>query len=174
MSLARVSDGLIVLICVVLLAVLGLQQWQHHSDRRQLQRSTQRLVGLRLDLPMPRSDVTVILHLSSKCSYCTQSIPFYRQLVRVSRTSSRGLVIAAQFLSRTPGDAFLAAAGLSEVIDLGPMPRGFSTGYVPALLLADRHGNIVKAWTGFLTEGLQREVLREIRILCTDCEEIEP
>lgn len=169
MSLSKAADATIILMCLVLLGILAMQEWQRPNREHGQDRQVDRIVGQRIVLATTKHEVGVVLHLSTDCTYCVKSVPFYRRIAAASERSRGRLVIAAHFTGVKPGKEFLAANDLADVTDLGPVPAGLSTGLVPTLLLTDANGRIVKAWVGYLDESQQALVLSEIRARCEPC-----
>ena len=106
------------------------------------------------------SSRTVVLILSSTCSFCTASMPFYEELSRQIHSDpkkSLKLVVAGlepvENLSR-----YLAAHQVTadHLLSIQPSPR---FGFTPMLIIADRSGRIVDVRRGQLREQLQLEVL---------------
>lgn len=106
-----------------------------------------------------QSKQTLVLALSTQCHYCTDSAPFYRQVVSAPRTT-RLLALLPQPIAESR--EYLNRLGVS-VDDIKQVQ--FSTINItgtPTLLLIDENGFVRKSWIGKLGEDQQAEVLKEI------------
>lgn len=135
-------------------------------------RSNQRLVGTRLPLPVAAGDnklgtsATVVLIVSRKCHFCTDSMPFYAQLTALKPPAGNDLVIVAGFPAgfETPQqtmDYFRehgAVPDATEPLDfaaIGPTAT-------PTILLLDHSGEVKDMWVGQLTGLAQRKVIAAV------------
>jgi hypothetical protein len=123
--------------------------------------------GMRVSLPgfdWSTKDSHIVLVLQKGCHYCSESAPFYQQLVRgVAGRPDLQLVAA---LPQSPEEArqYLneIKVPIAEVIqaNLGSLKvRG-----TPTLLLVDNTGTITNVWFGKLPLDKQSEVLSRLQL----------
>lgn len=108
-------------------------------------------------------EATVVLAISSKCAYCTASMPFYRSLAKAAGESRRPLrVIAVSRESSSTLDAYVKENSLPVWASYSE-PRGFrKIRATPTLLLVDPTGVVKQAWVGQLSESEKAEVLKRL------------
>lgn len=109
------------------------------------------------------SDETIVLALSDKCKYCTESAPFYKQLA--AETAKRnGVRVVAVF----PQDP---SAGKKYLDDLG-VPVGdikqitldsIGIRATPTLMIVDKSGRVKQSWVGLLNGERETEVFSRIK-----------
>lgn len=166
--------------CLALAALVLLLAWQNRTLKARLAASeAARLpadalkIGDRVDPfslsgPGGRSESveftaggpkTLLLVFSGQCPACEKTLPLWNDLFAPAATPAVRVLAV-----RTDRDeASLAASSLRfPVMDLGPRPPGFleRIPYVPAAVLLDGHGLVVKVWFGMPSE----EQLGEMRI----------
>ncbi len=109
------------------------------------------------------SEETVVLALSDKCKYCTESAPFYKRLAEET-AKRQGVKVVAVF----PQDA---SAGKKYLDDLG-VPVGevkqatldsMGVRGTPTLVLVDKSGTVKQSWVGLLKAERETEVLSRIK-----------
>jgi len=132
-------------------------------------RTKAELVGKQINIPVAdwgKTSASVVLALSTNCHYCTESMPFYKQLSEMRQGPETSFQIFAFF----PQDPESAEANLKEhgvttdLIMSGP--KSFSEIGVrgtPALLLVNSKGIIQYAWLGKLSEKEQAEVISKLK-----------
>jgi hypothetical protein len=125
---------------------------------------------LRLGQPVPLDGVdwtktsrTLVMVLSTSCSFCRDSAPFYRALLtRQPPGSWRPIAVLPQ--SRTGAQSYMRAHGL-EMAELHQVRLDalgvFAT---PALLLVDRQGKLQQQWIGKLTHGEENDVAEHLGV----------
>jgi rhodanese-related sulfurtransferase len=119
-------------------------------------------IGTRLDVAgVDWSDTTLLLVLSTKCTFCAESMPFYKRLVQ--ETGSRARLIA--LLPQNVSDArqYLQKNGvmIEDVRQLTPGALGVSG--VPTLILADKHGVVRDFWFGKLGPNVESLVMSRVK-----------
>jgi len=136
----------------------------------------ERMMGKTLHLPSSVSTgtrVTVVLFVSPRCHFCTESMPFYTRLASLSARGSNFFRV----LAITPEGAGWTEDGKKYFTDHGVRVDGvaqmqFSAVGVPAtptLALLDSSRRVVKAWTGKLPGDKEEDVIKAIENLCADC-----
>jgi peroxiredoxin len=110
------------------------------------------------DLAFSGAPLTLLMVTQSHCGYCTASMPYYHTL-----TSAAGSA-GARVVAVTPEDPTVNRAYLSDHqvrVDAVVPVKGNNIKYrgTPALIVVDRRGKVVKAWTGKLNKEGEAEVL---------------
>ena len=105
---------------------------------------------------------TAVLVLRSTCIFCTESMPFYRQLSEFRSPERFALVV----LSPEPDEVtrrYLASHSL--LVDAARRHTGaeIPTRATPTLVLVDRTGRVEKSWLGKLNSDQQEELLRRLQ-----------
>jgi hypothetical protein len=139
----------------------------------------QRLVCKRFSLPIAAATdklgtaATVVLIISKKCHFCTESMPFYSQLTALKPLDGSDLAIVAGFpagfeTSQQTIDHFRqhgAVPDAAEPLDfaaIGPTAT-------PTILLLDQSGAVMNVWVGKLTGNGQKDVIAAVNALYGRC-----
>jgi hypothetical protein len=108
-----------------------------------------------------RSEKTVVLAVSTRCHFCSESAPFYRVLVEA--TKAKNIRIIAIFPQPpSHGIHYLRELGVA-VQEVWQAP--LSTIHVsatPTLIIVNRKGLVTDAWVGKLPEAMQAEVISKL------------
>ena len=164
-------DGLIVCVCLILLGILGRNEWTRMQAERETRLTATAMVGRKV-AGLPRSAGqagTVILILSPTCPYCARSLPFYQALLQKVRDSKGRMGMAVKLVTGS-AESYLRQNGLEGATDLNGARTAFPVKTVPTLLVADAQDRVVRAWVGYLEDGKREEVYRVLTGLCHDCE----
>jgi thiol-disulfide isomerase/thioredoxin len=123
-------------------------------------------VGTQISVPgisWNDSDETIVLALSNKCHFCTESAPFYQKLVSelTGRKDVRVIAVFPQDIEE--GKKYLD--GLSVPITQIARAPLDSLGVrgTPTLLIVDKNGAVQQSWVGRLNTERENEVLRGIK-----------
>lgn len=104
---------------------------------------------------------TVVLVLSTKCRFCTDSAPFYRRLIEEAGRRRLGVVAV---LPQDPAEAnsylLSIGVGVDSVVQAPPMSVGASG--TPTLLFVSPKGTVEGIWIGRLGPDGEAEVLRRL------------
>jgi len=122
--------------------------------------------GTKLDVrgvDWSQSKSTLVLALQKGCHFCTESAPFYQQLMQqVSRQHE--LRVLAVF-PQSPDDARAYLEGLN--VHVGEIKQaglgGIRVNGTPTLILVDQQGIIQQSWVGRLSPDREAEVLRFLK-----------
>lgn len=111
-----------------------------------------------------QSDRTLLLILHSQCKFCTESMPFYRQLMN-DRGASPGVRFTVLMLDPLPkGKAYVSANGLSaDSVIRFPIDKTNRISGTPTLLALDASGIVIGVWIGKLSRDQEEQVERVIR-----------
>lgn len=125
--------------------------------------------GETLTLPeeaaLASAEKTLIIALSPDCRFCTESMPFYRQLIDSRSAGGSDFRVVAVVGDRDrmwPEQRILQAAGVE--VDTMVSADFQSIGIVgtPTLVLVDRRGEALDVWQGKLDEKRQARVRRAL------------
>ncbi len=121
------------------------------------------LPGARIALPgvtWSQRDRTVLLILSTRCHFCTDSAPFYKRLSTALRARSHNAGLIA-VLPQANGESERYLTGLGVTVDSIVQAPLLTTGVqgTPTILIVDKTGVIQRAWMGRLSAELEREVI---------------
>lgn len=109
------------------------------------------------------SDETVLLALSNKCHFCTESAPFYQKLTHelTDRKNVRVVAVFPQDVSE--GKKYLD--GLNVPITRVAQATLDSIGVrgTPTLVIVDKTGTVKQSWVGRLTAERESEVLSRVK-----------
>ena len=135
--------------------------------------AAQQLVGKQFPLPDKSEtgkSATLLLVVASGCHFCSESMPFYRQLTGMKPAASGNLGILA-VMPQTSGEAreYLSENHLNvDGIVSTPLPKvGLQA--TPTLVLLDGNRQVKAIWVGLLDARRQGEVVKKIRELCRNC-----
>ena len=104
---------------------------------------------------------TVVLVLSTKCRFCTDSQPFYRRLVAEAGPHRLGLVAV---FPQDPAEAnkYLLSMGVAVDRVVQAPPTSVGAQGTPTILFVDPKGTAERVWIGRLTPDLEAEVLSRL------------
>jgi thiol-disulfide isomerase/thioredoxin len=109
------------------------------------------------------SDETVLLALSDRCHFCSESAPFYQQLAREVSQQKNVHLIAVFPQDASDGKKYLDNLGVP--IDDVRQATLDSLGVrgTPTLIILDKSGAVKQSWVGRLTAERESEVLSRIK-----------
>lgn len=110
------------------------------------------------------SDWTIVMALSQRCRYCSESIPFYRQLSQAQAQKSIKM-IALFPQTDIEGQKYLSDAGI--IVDHVTQVSLESLGIrgTPTLILVNKRGVVEEVWAGKLSGEREAEVIRKLQTL---------
>jgi len=115
------------------------------------------------DINWNASNETILLALSDKCHFCTESAPFYQRLS--SELAKRQDVNLLAVFPQDNNDARQYLSGLGIQISNVKQATLDSIGVrgTPTLMILDANGKVKQAWVGKLTPEKESEVLSRIK-----------
>ena len=103
---------------------------------------------------------TLVLALSTRCHFCTESMPFFRQVRK-----SLGKDVTLVGLLPEPAaqaESYLKREGM-RIDELKQVTLGqVGVTGTPTMLLVDRHGIVIQVWVGKLKPGEQQDFFKTI------------
>jgi len=121
-------------------------------------------IGTRLDLSgveWSESDRTLLLVLSTKCTFCAESMPFYTRLVEETGPGTRFIALLPQNVSDARQYLQEHGVAIDDVRQLTPGALGVSG--VPTLILADKQGVVRDFWFGKLGPNVESLVMSRVK-----------
>jgi thiol-disulfide isomerase/thioredoxin len=109
------------------------------------------------------SEETVVLALSNKCHFCTESAPFYQKLSR--ELADRQNVRMVAVFPQEVGEGKKYLDGLNVPITQVAQATLDSLGVrgTPTLVIVDKSGTVKQSWVGRLNAERESEVLSRVK-----------
>jgi hypothetical protein len=154
--LDKVANLAIVVAVVVFLAVTAKREFYSNKvdvKPHHLIGTTVRLSNLNL----AKDHDSILLVISSKCHFCQDSLPFYRELTQDPRRRMKVIALLPQ--AENEANRFLDGAGVKadQILTAGPDAVG-AIG-TPTVLIVDSSGRVRRSWIGKLDEKNQRDLM---------------
>ena len=159
---------------IIVVAILGsavlVRQLTSDPGRRpaaigQPSRPAAPVAGSVLALPgvdFATTDQTLVLVLSTTCHFCTDSAPFYRQLVTATADRGRTALVAVLPQREDEGRAYLSQLGVNIPCVVQQPLAAVNTRGTPTLVLVDRRGAVKRVWMGRLPAGAEADVITAV------------
>jgi thioredoxin-related protein len=134
--------------------------------KSELQSQTAELVkGTQLSIPdldWHKNRKTLVLVLQKDCKFCTESMPFYKNLVE--RSKEKGVqVVAVLPDSRDEGIQYLKENGVDNIREIKQvLPKTINVRGTPTLILTDDKGEVLELWMGKLSSEKENEVMENL------------
>ena len=109
------------------------------------------------------SDETVVLALSNKCHFCTESAPFYQKLMRELAAQKNVRVVAVFPQEIDEGKKYLDGLNVPIINVAQATLDTLGVRGTPTLVLVDKTGTVKQSWVGRLTAERESEVLSRIK-----------
>jgi len=104
---------------------------------------------------------SIILALSTNCHFCTESAPFYRDLV--AKCASEHIRTIAVFPQSAPEAISYLTGEQVKVDEIKEAPLDtIRVAGTPTLILVDGHGKVQAAWIGKLSAEQQNQVFARL------------
>ena len=105
----------------------------------------------------------LVLGLSNRCRFCTESMEFYRRIAAHPKVSSADLQISVVSVEpERPMREYLSRQALNVSVVVPMLDIGFTMSGTPTLVLADGAGKVVASWEGLLDAEREQDVLRRV------------
>ncbi len=117
----------------------------------------EKLVSTEAPVDFSKAPQTLVLVLSSQCHFCTESVPFYHDLLKARAHSPLTRMIAIGVEEDKTLQGYLKEHDLQfdEVVSV-PRDKIKFRG-TPTLVLLDRSGTVKGVWPGYLTTDKKRD-----------------
>jgi hypothetical protein len=158
LSFEKVVNVLLALTCLVVLGRYG-YQWSTGADARSRPPDSTLTPGQ----PAPGltnvacGNRNIVLFARSTCRYCTDSMPFYKELSAQARASQVRFIAAGTEPSEVIRDYF-SSHGVTPDDVISVPPERLAAVATPTLALVDGRGAIVRSWVGQLPSDAQAKV----------------
>ena len=162
-----VTNVAIIIVAVLLAVVLIKQLIPNNSNQPARPASARRGVasGDKLSLSgvdWAKNSHTLLVVLQKDCRFCTESGPFYQQLVK--QTSARDDIKLVALLPHAvpDGKQYLAEIGV-DIADVRQVsPSQINVGGTPTLILVNNEGVATDVWAGKLPPDTETQVLSKL------------
>lgn len=163
----EISANVLIIVVALLLAIT---LFKLNSTDQIEAKSAPSLVGLEVGsqlnlvgLGESLEQKTVLLVLSTRCRFCVESMPFYRELINaVSSKDTRFVAIFPEEIGI--GKAFLSEHGLPEIETLQSKLSDIKVRGTPTVILTNRNGVVESFWMGKLDTQKQKELVNKILV----------
>jgi hypothetical protein len=114
-------------------------------------------------LPLRSGSPMLLVGLSTRCQFCTASIPFYRSLIETPAiTSGRVRVAVLSLQPVTEMQSYLEKHGLSIRTMVSLRDTTLMLPATPAIVVVGSDGRVVRSWQGQLDRDQERQVVESI------------
>ncbi len=108
-----------------------------------------------------KNQKTLVLYVSTKCKYCTESGPFYQKLLQ-ERSSNGVKFVAVMPQSVEEGREYLNKLGV-KIDDIYQTPlQSIGVRSTPTLLLVNASGVVTDSWVGKLQPDRENQVMTKL------------
>ena len=120
-------------------------------------------IGTKIEVPgidWSKSNATLLLVLSTKCIFCTDSMPFYKNLVQETRGRTRFIALFQQNESEARHYLKENGVAIEDVRQVSPALLGVSG--TPTLILTDSQGTVQDVWFGRVGSNVETLLLKRV------------
>ncbi len=156
-----------VAVLLVAVVVLGTFAWRYFASEQNspLQKSLQNgeTFGQLTGINFADSPQTLVIALSSRCGFCTQSMPFYKQLTEIQRENKKTTRVIAIFSEEEEEVKPYIEQHQLYVDTLSNIDfKTLKVSSTPTIILVDTGGTIIDFWVGRLSKDTEQRVLTAI------------
>ena len=157
----------IIIVAVLLVVVLVKQLVPSKSDQPARPASARREVTRGDKVPLSgvewaKNSHTLLLVLQKGCHFCTESAPFYQQLIKQTSARNDIKLVALLPQSISEGKQYLNEIGV-DIADIRQVsPREINVGGTPTLILVNNEGVATDVWSGKLPPDTESQVLSKL------------
>lgn len=167
-KIGLLADVAIIVVAILLISVLvknyllpsnSLQSNSRTAPASQQQVEAGGKINL-ADVDWQKNGQTLLLALSTTCHFCSESAPFYQQLIKERGGDTHIIAVLPQTISAS--NDYLNGLGVSvDEIKQAPL-SSVGVRATPTLLLVDRNGVVVDSWTGKLPTTEEAKVINRV------------
>jgi hypothetical protein len=106
-----------------------------------------------------KHDRTLVIALKIGCTYCEQSMPFYRKLSEMEANTQLVVVFPDK---KEAVENYLAMHKLRIRAISGLPLKSLKVGGTPTLILLDGNGRVLRSWAGLLSARGEEDVLKHL------------
>ena len=115
------------------------------------------------DVDWSRSNQTILLALSNKCHFCTESAPFYQRLSSELAQRQDVKLLAVFPQDNNAATQYLNGLGIQIANVKQATLDSIGVRGTPTLMIVDASGKVKQAWVGKLSPEKESEVLNRIK-----------
>ena len=109
------------------------------------------------------SEQTLLIAMNTNCSYCQESLPFYRKLADTQPPGNKSLRIVALFPNKAEQVAKYVRANQFNIDTVADVDlRGLGVSGTPTMILVNNKGEVKNFWLGKLADKEAEEVIRSL------------
>ncbi|WP_321470775.1 hypothetical protein [uncultured Paludibaculum sp.] len=168
--LEKLSSLAVIAMAIAVVFTLWRSDFRTGAPRASAAQSESALKGRTLDahsIPQSGQKVTVVVGLSSKCTFCSRNLELYQQLVALRSRDLR--VVLAMPQQKAEAESYAAEHQLSaDAIVSSPLDKFFITA-TPTILVLDQRSVVTSAWIGVLSETRRKDLLSHLMQQCRSC-----
>lgn len=112
------------------------------------------------DIDWQKNNQTLLLVLSNTCHFCSESAPFYQQLMKERESNTRIIAVLPQSIS--DGRDYLNRLGVTVDGIKQASLSSIGVRATPTLILVDRNGVVVESWVGKLPNTEEAKVIKRM------------
>lgn len=162
-----VANVAIIIVAVLLGAVLFRQLVLNRTDRPARPASARRELSRGDKVPLSgvdwgKNSHTLLLILQEGCRFCTESAPFYQQLVKETSVRSDIKIVALLPQTVDKGTQYLKEIGVNIADVRQVSPNQVNVGGTPTLILVNNDGVATDVWAGKLSPDTESKVLSKL------------
>ncbi len=157
-----------VAVLVVAVTILSLLAWNFYQGQKvgtQLQFGLQKgstlaaLPGVQYG-DSPR---TLLIAMTTRCKYCTASVPFYNQLAELEKSKDKSVRIVAVFPDKVDDvDQYVQQKQLGLEVKGAMDLSKLNVAGTPTMILVDSGGKVLDFWVGQLQPDVQQQVIQSL------------
>lgn len=160
------ATNLAVIIAAIILVALFAKSYFFSSTRKPHHNPIKKgaILGHVDGIDLPKSVRTLVLALNTNCPYCTESLPFYKQLQdRLGQQTQAPAQLIALF-SDPPHqvDSYVKLHQFSVPSISAVNYRALKIDFTPSLILVDSNGEVLESWDGKLSPEEQEDVYNAV------------
>jgi hypothetical protein len=146
---------------IMVAALAGQRFWSARTNAR----TASPEIGTKVSLAgadWSKSDRNLVLALSTTCHFCSESAPFYKELVHDA--AERGIqIIAVLPQAQSASRSYLDGLGIHVQNIFQSSLDSVEAKATPTLLIVDKAGTINKAWVGKLESQREKQVIASLQ-----------
>jgi len=159
------SNVAVLVVAMALLGAIVSTRWWPRPGNAKFEDGLQRgqVLGRLPSIDYGAAPQTLVLVLSTKCSYCQESLPFYKRLLGERQTGGQRMRMVAVFPNpKTEVDQYKHQNQL-EIESVTALNYGILnvTG-TPTLILVDSTGRVLDFWVGTLSKDDEQQVIEAV------------
>jgi hypothetical protein len=162
----EVAANVAIILLVLLLGGILIRNYWFGNRSKRLDQHQSAIKGSQLQLKgvdWGQSERSLVLVLSSKCHFCTESMPFYQRIAAARQHKALRLIaVLPQDLGTSR--EYLEDGGFLPDAIVQARPESLGASGTPTLILVDSKGVAVNSWEGKLRANEETEMLQLLRL----------